>query len=125
MNLVREVGYAYAYSFAYSPRPGTPAANFEQAAPEEVKRDRLRRLQALILEQQLAFNQSKLGQEMDILIEREGKLPGQMIGKSPWMQSVYLEQATHLKGEIVRVRITGAFPNSLSAKILEPIRQVA
>lgn len=125
MNIVREVKYAYAYSFSYSPRPGTPAATFDNQVPEQVKHARLMRLQALILEQQLAFNQSKVGQEMDILVERKGKFDGQMIGKSPWMQSVYLENATHLKGEIVRVKVTGGYTNSLSAELIEPLKHVA
>ena len=125
MQIVREVNYAYAYSFAYSPRPGTPAASFENQVPEEVKSERLQRLQALILQKQLAFNEAKLGQKMDILVERKGKFTGQMIGKSPWMQSVYLENATHLKGEIVRVKITGAYMNSLSAIMVDSVRQVA
>lgn len=125
MNIVREVKYAYAYSFSYSPRPGTPAATFENQVPEDVKHERLMRLQALILSQQLAFNQSKVGQEMDILVERKGKFEGQMIGKSPWMQSVYLENATHLKGEIVRVKVTGGYTNSLSAELINPISKAA
>ena len=125
MNLVREIGYAYAYSFSYSPRPGTPAASFENQIPEEVKSERLQRIQALITQQQIAFNEAKLGQEMDILVERKGKFAGQMIGKSPWMQSVYLENAMHLKGDIVRVKITGAYMNSLSGIIVDSVKQVA
>lgn len=125
LKMVEEVGYASAFSFAYSPRPGTPASVLEHQVPEEVKHERLQRLQALILKQQEQFNSSKVGQEMEILVERPGKRPGQMIGKSPWMQSVVLNHATHLKGEIVRVKVTAGYANSLAAELVEPLSHVA
>ena len=126
LQIVREVDYAYAYSFKYSPRPGTPAAAYEGQVPEEVKDERLKALQALITSRQLAFNLSKVGQEMEVLLERPGKFPGQMIGKSPWMQSVYVENASHLKGEIIRVKITGGYANSLAGEyVSETLKQAA
>ena len=91
LQIVDAVRYASAYSFKYSPRPGTPAAVMEDQIERDVMDDRLQRLQARINEHQLAFNRSKVGCDTQVLIERRGKLPGQMIGRSPWLQSVYLE----------------------------------
>src|SRR5919112_1922255 len=87
LSIVDEVRYASAYSFKYSPRPGTPAAAMEDQIPREIMDHRLQRLQAKITEHQLAFNRSKVGCDTQVLIERRGRLPGQMIGRSPWLQS--------------------------------------
>jgi tRNA-2-methylthio-N6-dimethylallyladenosine synthase len=114
MRLVEMVGYASAFSFKYSPRPGTPAADYEEQVPEEVKSERLQRLQALLQAQQLRFNQSKVGQSMPVLLERDGKLPGQLIGKSPYMQSVVVNAATHLRHKLVDVTISAGYLNSLA-----------
>src|SRR4051795_7316571 len=91
LQIVDEVGYASAYSFKYSARPGTPAATMEDQIPREIMDDRLQRLQARINAHQLAFNRSKVGVETKVLIERRGRHEHQMIGRSPWLQSVHLE----------------------------------
>ena len=113
LKIVEAVNYAQAYSFKYSPRPGTPAADMDGQVPEEVKDERLQRLQALINEQQLAFNRATVGRRTTVLLERTGKRPGQMVGKSPWLQSVHLETEVAI-GEMVEVDIVAAGPNSLA-----------
>ena len=113
LKIVDEVRYAAAYSFKYSPRPGTPAAAMEDQIPREIMDDRLQRLQARIAENQLAFNRSKVGIETQVLIERAGRRPGQMIGRSPWLQSVHLETAAQ-PGDMVAVTLIAAGPNSMT-----------
>ena len=113
LKIVDEVRYAAAYSFKYSPRPGTPAAAMEDQIPREIMDDRLQRLQARIAENQLAFNRSKVGIETQVLIERAGRRPGQMIGRSPWLQSVHLETAAQ-PGDMVAVTLVAAGPNSMA-----------
>lgn len=113
LKIVRAVNYAQAYSFKYSARPGTPAAELDGQVPSEAMDERLQRLQALLNEQQLAFNQSAVGRRTTVLLERQGKKPGQLIGKSPWLQSVHLETDATL-GELVNVEILSAGPNSLA-----------
>ena len=110
--LVDAVGYAQAYSFKYSPRPGTPAADMAGAVPAEVMDERLQRLQAALGRDQQAFNQASVGRTCDVLIERRGKLPGQMLGKSPWLQSVIVENGPPV-GTLIAVDITAAWPLSL------------
>jgi tRNA-2-methylthio-N6-dimethylallyladenosine synthase len=121
--LVREVGYAQAYSFKYSPRPGTPAALMEGQVPEAVKDARLAELQAAIAECSLQFNRNSVGKTVDILFERPGRRPGQLIGKSPWLQSVHVnvgEGANALKiGDIATVELADAQPNSLLGHVLQ------
>ena len=114
MNLVREVGYAIAYSFKYSARPGTPAADMFGHVPEDVKDERLQRLQALLREQQASFNASKIGQTVPVLVTGKGRNPGQLHGRSPWMQAVHFDADEHHIGQIVDVKIVGATLNSLS-----------
>ena len=116
LKIVDEVRYASAYSFKYSPRPGTPAAAMEEQIPREIMDDRLQRLQARINEHQLAFNRSKIGCATQILVERSGKLPNQVIGRSPWLQSVHVETAAQ-SGELVDVTLVAAGPNSMSGAI--------
>ena len=113
LQLVDAVRYASAYSFKYSPRPGTPAATMEDQIPRDIMDDRLQRLQARILEHSLAFNRSKVGTDTQILIERKGKLAGQVIGKSPWLQSVHVESAAQL-GDILDVTLVAASASSLA-----------
>jgi tRNA-2-methylthio-N6-dimethylallyladenosine synthase len=113
LQMVDAVRYASAYSFKYSPRPGTPAAIMEDQIPRDIMDDRLRRLQARIGEHQLAFNRSKVGLHTQILIERHGRRDGQMIGRSPWLQSVHLETDSH-PGDIVDVTLISAGPNSMA-----------
>ena len=116
LNLVDEVGYASAYSFKYSPRPGTPAATMEDQIAPEVMDERLQRLHDRINMHQIAFNRASIGRETGVLIERKGRYPGQMIGKSPWLQSVHVEtDAT--PGDIVQVTLTSAGPNSMSGSL--------
>jgi tRNA-2-methylthio-N6-dimethylallyladenosine synthase len=118
MELVREVKYAQAYSFKYSVRPGTKAGDLENQVPEDVKSERLARLQALLNEQQLAFNKGFLGAEFDLLLERSGRQQGQLVGRSPYLQSVHIDANGHKIGEIVRVSVDNVGPNSLSAHIM-------
>ncbi len=113
LSLVDAVGYAQCFSFKYSPRPGTPAAEMDGAVPEEVMDDRLQRLQAALNRDQAAFNAASVGKTCTVLIERKGKLPGQMLGKSPWLQSVHLMTDAAI-GDLVTVRIESAGPNSLA-----------
>jgi tRNA-2-methylthio-N6-dimethylallyladenosine synthase len=113
LALVREVGYASAFSFKYSPRPGTPAAEAEQI-PEPVKAKRLARLQALLAEQQAAFQRSCIGRTLPVLVEKPGRHPGQMLGRSPYLQAVHFDADPTLVGRIVEVAIDAAGPNSLS-----------
>jgi tRNA-2-methylthio-N6-dimethylallyladenosine synthase len=112
LEIVRAVNYAHAYSFKYSPRPGTPAAAMEGQVPARVQDERLQRLQALLNEQQLAFNRGAVGTRTTILVERGGKKPGQKVGKSPWLQSVHVETEAEI-GEIIELDIVSAGPNSL------------
>jgi tRNA-2-methylthio-N6-dimethylallyladenosine synthase len=120
LRIVDEVRYASAYSFKYSPRPGTPAATMEDQIPREIMDDRLQRLQARIGEHQLAFNRSKVGMQTQVLIERSGRLAGQMIGKSPWLQSVHVDTAAK-PGEIVDVTLVSAGPNSMSGAVRKKV----
>ena len=117
LKIVAQVNYAQAYSFKYSPRPGTPAADLGNQVSAEVMDERLQRLQALINEQQLAFNRATIGRRTSVLLERRGKKPGQLIGKSPWLQSVHLETAAAI-GDIVEVEIVSAGPNSVAGAAL-------
>jgi tRNA-2-methylthio-N6-dimethylallyladenosine synthase len=113
LKLVAEVDYALAFSFKYSPRPGTPAATMDDQVSPQVMDERLQRLQALLNEQQHAFNRSTLGRRTRVLIDRAGKLPGQKLGKSPWLHSVHL-QTDAPPGTILDVEIVAAGPNSVS-----------
>ncbi len=116
LSIVDAVRYASAYSFKYSPRPGTPAATMEDQIPREIMDERLQRLQARIWEHSLAFNRSKVGSNTQVLIERKGRRPGQMIGRSPWLQSVHLETDAQA-GEFIDVTLVGAGPNSMAGAI--------
>lgn len=117
LQIVEEVGYAQAFSFKYSPRLGTPAAERDDQIPDEVKSDRLHRLQALLAEKSLAFNAAMVGRVCDILIERRGRAPGQWIGKSPWLQSVVVTNPALNIGDIVSVALANAGPNSLEGRL--------
>lgn len=118
LRLVDKVKYASAYSFKYSERPGTPAANADEQVEEAVKSDRLASLQQLLDAQQLAFNKGCEGQKMDILVEKTGGREGQMTGRSPFMQSVYFEGGDDLLGQILPMKVTEARQNSLAASII-------
>ncbi|MBK8274080.1 MAG: tRNA (N6-isopentenyl adenosine(37)-C2)-methylthiotransferase MiaB [Sphingomonadales bacterium] len=112
LTLIEEINYASAYSFKYSARPGTPAATLDEQIAPEIMDERLQRLQAMLNTQQFAFNQASVGKRCDILIERDGKRPGQRIGKSPWLQSVVVENGPEA-GTIITVDLVSAAPNSL------------
>ena len=116
LAIVDAVGYASAYSFKYSARPGTPAAVMEGAVAPQVMDDRLQRLQARLAEHSLAFNRATIGKDTRILIDRKGRLPGQMIGKSPWLQSVFVETGAAI-GDMLDVTVTQALPNSLGGTL--------
>ncbi len=119
LELARTVGYASCYSFKYSARPGTPAANLQAAlVPEHIASERLKRFQALINEQQAAFNKSCEGKVLPILFDRKGRKQGQLSGRSPYSQSVYVNGNERLIGNIVDVKITEAFDNSLTGDIV-------
>ncbi len=115
MDIIRKVNYASAFSFKYSPRPGTPGADLENQVDEQIKGERLTRLQALLREQQTRFNANCVGKEIDVLIEKRGKLEGQLIGRSPWLQSVVVSGQLSEIGHTVRVVINHAGPASLQA----------
>ena len=120
LAIVDAVGYASAYSFKYSARPGTPAAVMEGAVAPQVMDDRLQRLQSRLAEHSLAFNRATIGKDTRILIDRKGRLPGQMIGKSPWLQSVFVETGAAI-GDMLDVTVTQALPNSLGAVLRQKV----
>ncbi|PJA59836.1 MAG: tRNA (N6-isopentenyl adenosine(37)-C2)-methylthiotransferase MiaB, partial [Rhodobacterales bacterium CG_4_9_14_3_um_filter_71_31] len=117
LDLAAEAAYAQAFSFKYSPRPGTPAADAAAPVPEAVKAERLARLQAVLADSQSAFNAACVGREMALLLEKPGRRAGQLIGRSPYMQSVHLDADAARIGEIVTARIVGAGPLSLSGAL--------
>ncbi|MFN3764424.1 MAG: tRNA (N6-isopentenyl adenosine(37)-C2)-methylthiotransferase MiaB [Aliihoeflea sp.] len=116
MKLVREVDYAQAFSFKYSPRPGTPGADMKFHVEERVKDERLQELQSLLTNQLEAFTQSRIGMVMDTLIEKPGRREGQIVGRSPWLQPVILDETVGRIGDIVRVKVLSAGRNSLFAE---------
>lgn len=119
MQLIRDVGFASCYSFKYSPRPGTPAAALQAAIiPDRVATERLRRLQGLINEQQHAFNKKSAGLTMSVLLDRVGKKDGQLVGRSEYNQSVYLNANPRLINTLVDVHITEGFEKSLTGDIV-------
>jgi tRNA-2-methylthio-N6-dimethylallyladenosine synthase len=113
LALVDEVGYAGAFSFMYSPRPGTPAAEMEDQIPADVKSERLQRLQAAITRHQRRFNASFTGRTIDVLLEKPGKLPGQLVGRSPYLQAVQVMAPAECVGSVHRVTIDEVGSNSL------------
>ena len=117
MSLVDAVGYAQAFSFKYSPRPGTPAATMEGEVPAEVMDARLQALQAALGRDQKAFNVASVGRTCAVLVERRGKLPGQWLGKSPWLQSVHL-LGNHAIGDLVTVELGDATLSSLAGRAI-------
>lgn len=117
LALVDAVAYAQAFSFKYSPRPGTPAAGMADQVPALVMDERLQALQAALQRHSQAFNQTTVGQRCEVLVERRGRREGQWLGKSPWLQSVHFEGEAAI-GDIVAVELTQAGPNSLHAEVL-------
>ncbi len=118
MQLARDVKFASCYSFKYSARPGTPAANMKALVSDDIASKRLARFQALINEQQLDFNQKSVGLTMPVLFDRKGKKAGQLHGRSPYNQSVHVQANERLLNQIIPVKITGGFENSLSGEIV-------
>ncbi len=118
LSLVEAVEYASAYSFKYSPRPGTPAAEMSQV-PEDEKSERLQRLQALISKQQAAFNSRMRGLTVDVLFEKPGKHPGQIVGRSPWLQAVQVDAPREMIGTIAPVTIEAIGANSLFGALMD------
>lgn len=117
MQLVEEVGFSSAYTFKYSPRPGTPAADMADQVPENVKDARLQALQALVTKQQRAYQESMVGRKLDVLVERLGRKPGQVSGKSPHLLAVAFEGGADLIGQIVSVDILESVTNSLVGQV--------
>ncbi|BCX19456.1 MAG: tRNA-2-methylthio-N(6)-dimethylallyladenosine synthase [Geminicoccaceae bacterium] len=116
MELVRAVGFAQAYSFKFSARPGTPAASMRGQVKEAVKAERLQRLQALLVEQARAFNEATVGRTVPVLIDGPGRHPGQLVGRTPWQQPVHLDGTGLQPGDLVIVTITGSHPHSLAGR---------
>jgi len=120
LALVDAVGYAQCFSFKYSPRAGTPAATMTGQVPAEVMTERIMRLQAALGRDQTAFNAASVGKTCEVLVERKGKLPGQWLGKSPWLQSVYFEGDVAV-GDLVRVELVDSGYNAVSGRLLETV----
>lgn len=124
LQLVNDVFYAQCFSFKYSPRHGTPAAALDYQVPEEVKEERLARLQALLNQQQLNFNQRCVGSRMSILLEKEGRNEGQLIGKTPYLQSVHVQTDAPV-GQIIDVDIITAGQYGLEGVLASPMKEAA
>ncbi|MBI1683366.1 tRNA (N6-isopentenyl adenosine(37)-C2)-methylthiotransferase MiaB [Caulobacter hibisci] len=126
LELVRQVGFASAFSFKYSRRPGTPASAMPGQVDEAVKSERLERLNQLLDEQQRAFNASQVGKTLPVLFEKAGRHPGQIVGRSPYLQAVHVSGGEHLIGTIVPVRIESAAKMSLAGVLAnEPALETA
>jgi tRNA-2-methylthio-N6-dimethylallyladenosine synthase len=117
LAMVTDIGFAQAYSFKYSPRPGTPASMLGDHVPEAVQTERLHRLQALLEEQQSSFNASCVGRVMPVLFERHGRDDGQLVGRSPYLQAVHASANDDLLGSIHPVEISVANRHSLSGVV--------
>lgn len=122
MKLVREIGFIQAYSFKYSPRPGTPAAALDGQVDEAAKSHRLAILQDLLNRQQRAFNENCVGSVMPVLLDRHGRHGGQLVGRSPYMQPVHAAAPDDLLGTVVDLEIESAGTNSLAARLSLPSR---
>ena len=118
LNLVRAVGFASAYAFKFSPRPGTPAAEMKQQVDDGVKAARLAALQALLEDQRHAFNRACVGRLFEVIFEKCGRHEGQILGRSPYMQAVFAEGPSSLIGAMVEVKIVEAGPNSLRGQVV-------
>ena len=118
LTLVEDIKFAQAYSFKYSPRPGTPAALLENQVDEDVKVERLARLQELLNRQQQLFNESCIGKTLPVLLDRKGREPGQLVGRSPYMQAVHTEGSDDLLGTIINLVVTDGYANSLRAEVI-------
>jgi tRNA-2-methylthio-N6-dimethylallyladenosine synthase len=119
LSLIEDVGFAGAYSFMYSARPGTPAADMDDQVPQDEKAERLQRLQAVITRHQRSFNAGFAGRGMDVLLEKPGRLPGQLVGRSPYLQAVQVIAPANLIGSVRRVTVTEVGTNSLFAALAD------
>jgi tRNA-2-methylthio-N6-dimethylallyladenosine synthase len=119
LKLIADVGFAQAYSFKYSARPGTPAALMGEQIAEPVKEERLAQVQAVIGEQAVAFNRSAVGRQFDVLLDRPGRHAGQLLGRSPYMQSVFVTAPEVLLNTVQRLEIVAAHQNSLAGHLLD------
>jgi tRNA-2-methylthio-N6-dimethylallyladenosine synthase len=119
LEMIEHIGFAQAYSFKYSPRPGTPGALLPDRVPEAVKEERLMRLQALLRDQQTRFNQSQRGRTLSVLFTGPGRHPGQLVGRSPYLQSVHASAPDRLIGQVVDVSILAVKPNSLAGRVVQ------
>ena len=124
-SLIDEIGYSGAFSFKYSPRPGTPAADRDDQVGEAVKIERLARLQELIDGAQARFNAACVGRSFDVLLEKPGRLPGQLVGRSPYLQPVHVTAPTSHIGTVVEVAVTSLSANSLFGHIVGPLERTA
>jgi tRNA-2-methylthio-N6-dimethylallyladenosine synthase len=120
LALIEEVGFSDAFTFKYSPRPGTPGADMDKQIDEDTKTERLYRLQDAIKRGQLSFNRRCLGRTFDVLVERHGRRDGQLVGKSPYLQAVHIDAPASLIGEVAAVTITGLGSNSLFGALAQP-----
>jgi tRNA-2-methylthio-N6-dimethylallyladenosine synthase len=125
LDLVAEIGFAQAFSFKYSVRPGTPAGDAENQVPEPVKTARLAEVQDLLQRQQRAFNQGCVGTVLPVLFEKPGRHPGQLVGRSPYLQAVHADASPDHIGEIIPVMIHAAAPNSLAGAVVSTAAAIA
>ena len=121
LDIVKQVEYSQAFSFKYSARPGTPAVDMDDHISEEVMSERLQRLQAILNQQQYDFNKQLVGRKTKLLLERKGKLEGQLVGKSPWLTSVHVMAPSLSIGDMIDVEIVDAGPNSSTAEKLHMV----
>jgi tRNA-2-methylthio-N6-dimethylallyladenosine synthase len=120
LDVLEEIGFAQAYTFKYSPRPGTPAASHDSQLPDEVKNERLQRVLQGVAKSQTSFNSACVGRVLPVLLERPGRRPGQLVGRSPYMQAVHLPADASLCGHVVAVEIVATGANSLSGRLASP-----
>jgi tRNA-2-methylthio-N6-dimethylallyladenosine synthase len=120
LDLIRAVEFAQAYSFKYSARPGTQAADLDTQIPEDVKNERLLRLQDLLERQRQQFNRDLVGREFGVLFDKPGRLPGQIAGRAPYLLPVQAMGPAHLIGTVAPVRIAGVSTNSLFGELAGP-----
>ncbi len=125
LRIVDEVSYASAFSFKYSPRPGTPAADRDAQIAEATKADRLRRLQAVINAAQIRFNAGMVGRTLEVLLEKPGRRPGQLAGRSPYLQAVHVDAPPTRIGDLVEVEIVASGPHSLTGRLTAETRPMA
>jgi tRNA-2-methylthio-N6-dimethylallyladenosine synthase len=118
LKLVSDVEFAAAYSFKYSPRPGTPAADKKTPLPEALMHERLLELQSLLRDQQIAFNRATIGKTLDVLVEKQGRMDGQMGGRTPYAQAIHFEGSQSLIRTIVSLKVTNLMPNSLAGEMI-------